>query len=856
MTDDFDQAAGDEGTLDSLPPAIAQLGVDVQAEYVRARERLGLGEGLGSRGLEVGRYRLEEQIGHGGMGIVYRAHDPELDRPIAIKLVQAKPFAQPDKLRRRLLREAKVLAKLTHPNVVRVYDCGEHDGEVFLAMEFVEGTTLRDWQEGKPRRAVLEAYEKAARGLAAAHELGVIHRDFKPDNVLVANDGRVLVGDFGLAGLVASEPMRGAGVQPAVSASGRMSATRTGSLLGTPMYMAPEQLRGDAATPQSDQFGFCVALWEALTGSRPFEAEQAIVLLQRIEEGRPKAVAEVPRRLRARLLRGLSADPQARFEELSELADRLLPRPRMVVLGSALGLSLVVGLVVGNEMAKEPEPECELAAKAEEVGDLPGWNAIETILSGDLSPYHRRLRRRFDMMEEQAATLCRSVGNVSEMGARDELGRRFEYLESIVTSSWKPKELTSIIMEFDEGAWREPPPRPIAREVTVPLQSARIKQLGGIADAESGYEGTPSEVAEGAVVASGSKDLELAIAKRWKGRFLALEGDHQAAKANFREAVMHADVADYDDARMEARLMMAKTMIMRLGDDVRGLEDLEYAYALMRKHHEPWLSPRRAQYEELLSSVLKQRQDCRLAPALWHQTHALIIRHLSGDLQAQSMGHMNLARVYELCGPSPEQERRHLRIAVELVEKLPGSAERTQAAFAFGHWLAGNGNESEMPLAARFLEEARANPDVESFALSDLIILAVHNGQDKRAVRLGNELQTVLETRPPTLPSKRREAWSIVAMTYALVGNVEAFDGARQRFLQERERDPSVASDRQLIRLDLMAADFLREERPQRARALAKSTLAIAASLPGSGEDEDFIQEAKELIASTEGLEH
>ncbi|MCH9684973.1 MAG: serine/threonine protein kinase, partial [Deltaproteobacteria bacterium] len=184
--------------LSELPSAIAELGFEAQAEYVRARRHLGFGVHTERLGV-MGRYRLENEIGRGGMGVVYRAHDPELDRLVAIKLVQAIPFARHNRLRARLLREAKALAKLAHPNVVRIYDAGEHNGELYFAMEYIEGQTLREWQSGQNHRAIVGAYARAARGLASAHDVGIIHRDFKPDNVLIADDGRILVGDFGLA---------------------------------------------------------------------------------------------------------------------------------------------------------------------------------------------------------------------------------------------------------------------------------------------------------------------------------------------------------------------------------------------------------------------------------------------------------------------------------------------------------------------------------------------------------------------------------------------------------------------------------------------------------------------------------
>jgi predicted Ser/Thr protein kinase len=375
-----DDSAGGE---DSGEEALAKLGLEARAELERLRARLGLldgdgeGDDDGDDGDEepagprvVGRYRLLERIGHGGMGVVYRAHDPELGRAVAIKLVYAPAFAAPEKLRSRLLREAKLLAKLAHPNVVRVYDCGQHEGEVYLAMEHVQGTTLRAWQTAGPRTpvAIVDAYVAAAAGLAAAHDLGIVHRDFKPDNVLVADDGGILVGDFGLAvgGVDEVRPVEAddEGEPQPVPAGPLAAMTKTGALLGTVLYMAPEQLRGEPATASSDQFAFCVALWEALAGRRPFEGDEQAGLLAAIEKGRPAGGDRIPKKLRRALERGLSLDPADRYPNVRMLAAALRGRrgPSMGVALTVVGASIGLGLLAYPLMfvSAPPAEECGL----------------------------------------------------------------------------------------------------------------------------------------------------------------------------------------------------------------------------------------------------------------------------------------------------------------------------------------------------------------------------------------------------------------------------------------------------------------------------------------------------------------
>src|SRR5690606_12560399 len=195
------------------------------------------------------------------------------DRPIAIKLVHAH-LADPSSTAR-LRVEARALARLAHPNVVHVYEVGEHDGRTYLAMEGIEGGSWRDWlatQPGPRWEQVLAAYLDAGRGLAAAHRAGVIHRDFKPDNVLRGSDGRVAVVDFGLAALEHGDPAPSApmpGEEGEAWRSGAPTHDRTGEIAGTPAYMPPEQFRG-RADARADQFALCVSLYEGLWGRRPF----------------------------------------------------------------------------------------------------------------------------------------------------------------------------------------------------------------------------------------------------------------------------------------------------------------------------------------------------------------------------------------------------------------------------------------------------------------------------------------------------------------------------------------------------------------------------------------------------------
>ena len=291
------------------------------------------------RGTSLGRYIVLDRLGGGGMGVVYSAFDPELDRRIAIKLLRPKVGGAATEGRQRLLREAQALARLSHPNVIAVHDVGTLGEEVFVAMEYVDGTTLHAWVKDHAREwtEVRDMYVHAGRGLAAAHAVGIVHRDFKPENVLVGNDGRPRVLDFGLARAEIGGPPPDPDLPidsadtlaPSTPGLGT-PLTRAGAFMGTPAYCSPEQLQNIAADARSDQFSFCVSLYEALYGERPFAGATLTKLAMAIAGGDVRAApadTPVPAHVRASLLRGLRAKPDERFPAMNALLDALVRDP-------------------------------------------------------------------------------------------------------------------------------------------------------------------------------------------------------------------------------------------------------------------------------------------------------------------------------------------------------------------------------------------------------------------------------------------------------------------------------------------------------------------------------------------------
>jgi tetratricopeptide (TPR) repeat protein/tRNA A-37 threonylcarbamoyl transferase component Bud32 len=305
-------------------------------------------EGL-RRGATLGRYVVLERVGEGASAVVYAAYDPTLDRRVALKLLKrGEDEATWPERRRRLLREAQAMARLSHPNVVPVFEAGEADGHVFIAMEFVRGRTLRAWLAERPRswREVLDLFRDAGSGLAAAHAAGLVHRDFKPENVLVDGEGRARVTDFGLAR--AGEPS----ASPAPGEAPPASLTQTGAVLGTPAYMAPEQVAGRATDHRTDQFAFCVALYEALHGERPFAGDTFAEVAFAVSMGTvrpPPREARVPAWLRGVLVKGLSPSPEDRHASMGALLAALGRDPARLRrrVGLALGALAVAALVGG-----------------------------------------------------------------------------------------------------------------------------------------------------------------------------------------------------------------------------------------------------------------------------------------------------------------------------------------------------------------------------------------------------------------------------------------------------------------------------------------------------------------------------
>jgi serine/threonine-protein kinase len=377
--DSLTEPALPRSDLTAATAALAPQEKDKEKDRPARSERLKPGD-------RVGRYLVIEPLGQGGMGTVYKAYDPELDRRVALKLLHV-GLGDASLHQARLQREARALARLSHPNVVAVYDVGSLENDVFVAMEYVDGVTLKQWL-ATPRSIdqILAVFIAAGRGLEAAHRADLVHRDFKPANVMIGGDGRVRVLDFGLARAITpdssaevtdtttstdGQPQTLPGARPGTTSavtspsisrnSSGMTADRllsspltvVGSLVGTPVYMAPEQLLGEPVDARTDQFAFCVALHEALYGRRPFAGRKVAELKWNVLRG---AVAPAPRDsrvpawVRAVVLRGLSIDPQQRYPQMTDLLLALGRNPWTRRKRVAGAIALLSALAAGGVM--------------------------------------------------------------------------------------------------------------------------------------------------------------------------------------------------------------------------------------------------------------------------------------------------------------------------------------------------------------------------------------------------------------------------------------------------------------------------------------------------------------------------
>ncbi len=641
-------------------------------------------------GSRLGRYEILDLLGSGGMGLVYLAFDAHLDRQIALKVLHTST----EHAQRRILREARAMARVSHPHVVQVHEVGEYDGGSYVAMELVAGATLDQWAEGRPWVERLEACCQAGEGLAAAHAAGLVHRDFKPANVLCGRDGQVKVTDFGLA---ATERIRREELMP-TSVIGPRAATLdvTGAAGGTPAYMAPEQQRGDEADARADQFSFCVATWQVLFGERPTLPHPTPSTAS--DHGghgtRPRATAG--------LRRGLSADPDDRWPSMADLLAELRYEPRRrrrdwaIGLASALGVGL---LGAGASVWSSDSPPCRnagVAAMDEQWSDRQRQQVRDALLAGG-SQYDRTaalVQRRLDDFTQAWTDMSRSACEAALVERTQStelldlrtacLGRAAESVEATIevlrSADADTRSNAHILVgnlprlercaDVSELRAQTPPPDDpeVAREVAAirnELETARLQRMSGQSDAAAAALDTVAARVE--ATDYGPLLAEFGLERAWA---LDADSDLSGARAVAETALLRAWRSEQWDLAGDLSQMLGMVVTKQAYPQAALL----HARAALGLAERPRSDPRRrgAAHMAMGTATLLAGD---LEDAERHHRRALeIITDAAGPTSPEAgTAHNDVAVTLHYLGRHTEAEAEHLR-AIEVLTAVFGDA--------------------------------------------------------------------------------------------------------------------------------------------------------------------------------------
>jgi tetratricopeptide (TPR) repeat protein/predicted Ser/Thr protein kinase len=621
--------------------------------------------------VRIGRFVVLKRIGEGGMGVVYAAFDPELDRKIAIKLLHPETAVDdsPDQGAARLVREAQALARVSHPNVVQIYEIGTHGEQVFVAMEFVEGETLADWLAAHPERTwreVLEKFIPAGRGLAAAHAKKLIHRDFKPANVLVADNGQVRVLDFGLARRVragsTSASSTSSSPHPRSSASNlNLTITRAGVRVGTPAYMAPEQHMGASLDARTDQFSFCVALYEGLYRERPFGGSTLTQLSDNVTEGklrRPPKDAKVPDWLRRIVVRGLKPDTDDRWASMEVLLEELGhdPNARRRRLFAVAGAAMILagGTTFGYYAREEGRAACAGAEnQLAGVWDKGRKEVVRKALMKTGAPIAGETWNRVSALVDAYTTQW-----VAQRVATCETHQRGEQSDHMLDLRMRclderldaVRAHVEVLSNADETV--------VAGAITA---AAQLPTLAACEDTEALMaQLKPPDDPQVA------RDVERIRETLAQSDALGETGKFQDAHAMAAGAVAEAQHIDYPPVLAEA--------LLRRGQRELDLEQYEEAQASLGEAF--WASVE-AEHDEVAAAAASGRmialveQDEFKESLEWAQHAKSVVKKIGEDTEAAARLRESLGRVLEEQAKNEEARAEYER-AIEIIQKLRG----------------------------------------------------------------------------------------------------------------------------------------------------------------------------------------
>jgi len=668
----------------------------------------------------LGRFAIIDTLGRGGMGTVFKAYDEELDRAVAIKLLHA------DASRRqaeRLRREAQALAKLSHPNVVHVYEVGHAQGRWFIAMEFVPGRTLRKWHdEGHDWRTRVALYIEAGAGLAAVHAVGLVHRDFKPDNCIVDREGRPRVLDFGLV-----RDMRGS-VDIASSADPGPESARASAAVGTRGYVAPEQLAGQVADARSDQFSFCASLYEALCGERPFRSTA------RIDPCAPlRKAAGVPETVHRAVSRGLLADPRDRWPSLEallvELRRCIHPRgPRRLIAGL-----LVAGVGIGSLGYAQLRARCTGAAgQLEGVWDDAVRGQARDAIAGSALPYAadtwEQVERRLDDYASgwmSARTEACEATNVRREQSPEVMDLRIACLRSRRDAL---AEVVGLLVAANADR--------VEHAVTLAAGLPRVSHCNDVeallavlpppddpgiaADVERQRQRLQEAVARRAV---GEYDEALALADAVVSRAQQLDYAPRVAESNFELGLAHREKGNYEAAF--AALTLAYERAAAVGHD----EPEAFAAA--------WLV-------EITGVRMAQPDEAEW----WHRTASALAQRPGADPTIHGRAELNLGSVRMEQG-KPKEALGHFKVGLAALERGLG-ARHPSLAFPQGRIGVAFREQGLFEEALLYLRRARSiveeaygarHPHVGALLVSEASVLHRQGERDDALVLIRRALE-------------------------------------------------------------------------------------------------------------------
>jgi len=619
-------------------------------------------------GARFGRYELRALIGTGGMGAVYEALDTQLDRAVALKVLRPELSEDPG-FADRLMHESRLMARVAHPAVITVYDVGRQNAAVFVAMELIRGATLHRWlaSHALDWRQIVSLFELAGHGLAAAHAAGIVHRDFKPDNVLVGSDGRkVVVTDFGIArDIVQPRPAEHApagGIAPAACPGRAVRMTTDGAVIGTPAYMAPEQFLGELVDLRADVFAFSVSLWEALFGTRPFPGRSATEIYAAMHQAiaRPApGTRRIPRRLLRALRRGLAIEARDRWRDmpamLAELAAVRGVRKRNA--GAAAAAALVGVGIAASLAASRPDAQIDRCARglaqldeaynprlaAQVDAALAGDPEIQRTVANRLATMAAAWRRtqlatcRADreVAQDARTAVCLDARRLELAGAVDDVidhgarGARYA-----VRISALPREPAACAAPASGLLFAHVPvDRELRRRVTA-LRDRLADALA--ADERSEYPAALAEAQRIATAAEAVWPPLYAEAEFLLGTIQSDGGDHNLALTELRDAAVLAERVHHDDVAAASWIKLALAMANDERDPAHALEYATYADAAADRLGRPPDVMARVSYARgmaLVDASRTQEAEAALRTAI-----ALAEAHSPRDLAAALQG--------------------------------------------------------------------------------------------------------------------------------------------------------------------------------------------------------------------------